>query len=633
MVSETEAGELSQFLEQLSKAAIGKLRQLTISALPLNYHMTSIAVAILPSSKALTSVTIEFSEALDEHTLRQYLSCLKDNKVACLTLCGQGSDSQIKVVQDSIQKLPHLTHLCLQDSNIWPEGWLATWLKNLPLLCVDVHLAPNQSIGSAWRLSELLLLPRCDVSVQDGGLFGVVADLFQQAKADWKEPRKLCYLKEAGRPVFTTKCPSFSLTLQTNDKLANFLDAMEATSAFDTLRIEKALDEEHEYVCLAELFRRNSPSLRSLEVEFQSPETFKGNLLAAFRDFSDAFRENTAVTSLHLAHCTFEGTDNQRALVQLSQCKTLEELNMIDVLVGHSDRAVDVFFEGLSTSRRLRKLHLSSSILATPAGDKTVRQSRMVALGRAICGSSLRWVTLSKCSINSIDMLALVEGLHNARLERLNLSNNKICDGGVIVLARALRNNEIAVSELVLAQTGVGDDALIALAWALETNEHVRSLDLSRNCSNCGEPSFGSRSMFSLSMSLPRMQMLSRLRVDLLPKDESAVSRLQTAMLENKSLNHIGEIRPLWGIHRVIDEDNFQFIPFNGCPPGFHAGPARNLLVQELQVGKVSGAKVAEELACLDRYHGKDALFGVLRSSAEQILQCCTRVKRGPGES
>ena len=87
---------------------------------------------------------------------------------------------------------------------------------------------------------------------------------------------------------------------------------------------------------------------------------------------------------------------------------------------------------------------------------------------------------LSGCQITEEGAKAIAERLKFSSIERLDLGNNMIGDGGAIRLCEALPENT-ALKRLVLMGNGLTDDSMHKMVNALLDNRHLRDLDLHRN--------------------------------------------------------------------------------------------------------------------------------------------------------
>lgn len=621
-LSRTQANNLSECLQQLARAAVDDLQTLTIKALPLDEQVGALATSLLPTTTALKNVVVELSEELSEETLVAFfLGCGSGGvSIEELKLSGSGNDSQMALLLDLIvDTLYSLRRLTLHKTNICPEGWLSTLVEQVPSLeSVHIHLAPNQPAGIESRLAEVLMAPRCHVEVQDTGLFGRLAALFKESNVAGGE-LTLYY-----RPSFTETdtilidAPSFGLILESHKGGTDLLHIMENTLAFDILRIDEDL---RDFEAIAKIIRRNLPSLHTIDLRGQHEKDRES--LAGLCGLFEALLDNTVITSVLLHECYNRGPANQLALARLSHRESLEVLSFDGVYLGslgdRADQAVDVFIEGLAQRRAMRLLNMRYALRDTVRDEEEVRRRRTLALGEAIKVSGLRTVNLSKCYLRCDDVLALLEGLRGAPLERLSLSGNEIGDEGAVALARAIQSQELNVTELVLSNCKVFDDGLMALLGAMEHNDRITLLDLQTETAYRADyryPPFTKKAAQALSTTLPRLQALRSLKLEVVVADEDCRRDLQVALLENRSV----EDGRWFSIHRKTPVFGTGFDALHV----FRAGPARNKAVRLLQEGHVESWRVPQLLAQLGQrlfgVYRPDILFGVLRACPGQVL-------------
>ncbi|ORZ23359.1 hypothetical protein BCR42DRAFT_134371 [Absidia repens] len=98
---------------------------------------------------------------------------------------------------------------------------------------------------------------------------------------------------------------------------------------------------------------------------------------------------------------------------------------------------------------------------------------------------SLRLLSITDCKLDVQSCVSIAEALkYNQSLESLNISSNPLCDDqqleGINSLKQSLYCNH-SLSNLALAETGLGSEAAVALAECLPENTTLCRLDLSRN--------------------------------------------------------------------------------------------------------------------------------------------------------
>ncbi|XP_048036225.1 NACHT, LRR and PYD domains-containing protein 12-like isoform X1 [Megalobrama amblycephala] len=93
-----------------------------------------------------------------------------------------------------------------------------------------------------------------------------------------------------------------------------------------------------------------------------------------------------------------------------------------------------------------------------------------------------RSAELSDCCITDEGCAALTSALRsNSHLRELDLSENKLGDGGLMLLSDGLKNPQCKLEKLRLNKSGVTAEGCAALASALRSNSHLRELDLTEN--------------------------------------------------------------------------------------------------------------------------------------------------------
>ncbi|XP_048011233.1 NACHT, LRR and PYD domains-containing protein 3-like isoform X2 [Megalobrama amblycephala] len=93
-----------------------------------------------------------------------------------------------------------------------------------------------------------------------------------------------------------------------------------------------------------------------------------------------------------------------------------------------------------------------------------------------------RSAELSDCCITDKGCAALASALRsNSHLRELDLSENKLGDGGLMFLSDGLKDPHCKLEKLMLNKSGVTAEGCAALASALRSNSHLRELDLTEN--------------------------------------------------------------------------------------------------------------------------------------------------------
>ncbi|ROJ33222.1 NACHT, LRR and PYD domains-containing protein 3 [Anabarilius grahami] len=93
-----------------------------------------------------------------------------------------------------------------------------------------------------------------------------------------------------------------------------------------------------------------------------------------------------------------------------------------------------------------------------------------------------RSAELSDCCITDEGCAALASALRsNSHLRELDLTENKLGDGGLTLLSDGLKDPHCKLEKLRLNKSGVTAEGCAALASALRSNSHLRELDLTEN--------------------------------------------------------------------------------------------------------------------------------------------------------
>ncbi|XP_048036227.1 NLR family CARD domain-containing protein 3-like isoform X3 [Megalobrama amblycephala] len=97
-----------------------------------------------------------------------------------------------------------------------------------------------------------------------------------------------------------------------------------------------------------------------------------------------------------------------------------------------------------------------------------------------------RSAELSDCCITDEGCAALASALRsNSHLRELDLTENKIGDGGLTLLSDGLKDPHCKLEKLTLWNCNITDEGCAALASALRSNSHLRELDLTENKLGC----------------------------------------------------------------------------------------------------------------------------------------------------
>ncbi|XP_048051941.1 NACHT, LRR and PYD domains-containing protein 12-like isoform X4 [Megalobrama amblycephala] len=134
----------------------------------------------------------------------------------------------------------------------------------------------------------------------------------------------------------------------------------------------------------------------------------------------------------------------------------------------------------LLTSENLDEFKLKKYISISQGQNHTSPDEVLQKLLPVVEASRL--AELFDCNITAEGCAALASALRsNSHLRELNLSLNKIGDGGLMLLSDELKDPHCKLEKLTLRDCNITAEGCAALTSALRSNSHLRELDLSGN--------------------------------------------------------------------------------------------------------------------------------------------------------
>lgn len=154
-------------------------------------------------------------------------------------------------------------------------------------------------------------------------------------------------------------------------------------------------------------------------------------------------------------------------------------------------------------------------------------------------------ISLFSCALSAVGIAPIAQacrrGFAAPGLQRLDLRDNvHLGDDGLAILARALPST---LESFAMGSTGCGDLGLVAMARALGTMTHLKSLYCGMN------PAIGAVGCDALAAALPRMTALSSLNLSGLHMGDAGMAALASRLPEAPALtklclcyNSIGDV-------------------------------------------------------------------------------------------
>ncbi|XP_077101927.1 NACHT, LRR and PYD domains-containing protein 12-like isoform X3 [Siphateles boraxobius] len=140
-----------------------------------------------------------------------------------------------------------------------------------------------------------------------------------------------------------------------------------------------------------------------------------------------------------------------------------------------TDEGCAALASALRSNSHLRELDLSWNKI----GDGGLT---LLSVGLKDPHCKLEKLRLDNCNITDEGCAALASALRsNSHLRELNLSGNKLQDSGVNLLSGGLKDPNCSLEKLMLSDCNLTREVCAALTSALRSNSHLRELDLSEN--------------------------------------------------------------------------------------------------------------------------------------------------------
>jgi len=238
---------------------------------------------------------------------------------------------------------------------------------------------------------------------------------------------------------------------------------------------------------------RSSTSLRSLGLDANEIGPEEVSALA------NALTTNMSLCELNLSE-NIIGSGGAVLLASiLHSAPTLQVLDLSENMIEAS--GASALANSLATNNSLRALNLTSNMIG-PEGaaafaralscNRTLTALRLASTGIGGAGacaivealernSSLRELDIGDNMIGDKFTSRIAEVVVHSRLETLGLQNSAISEAGANELATALAGDAAPIQHLNLSVNGCGDEGIVALARALQSNTTLVSLDIEDN--------------------------------------------------------------------------------------------------------------------------------------------------------
>jgi Ran GTPase-activating protein (RanGAP) involved in mRNA processing and transport len=222
--------------------------------------------------------------------------------------------------------------------------------------------------------------------------------------------------------------------------------------------------------------------------------------------------------------------DSAEKLVDILRSnKTITALDLSGNNFGLTTGVVECIADGLGSNSTLLKIDLTNCRL----GDGGVS---ILAQTLGSRNTTLQILALGGNSIRSMGVGVLLETMeqNSQHVTYLELDENPHGNEGASLLARSLRNNALPnLTRLSLYECGIGDDGFIPLMSALEQNTSLLHLDLRENHGG------SERAFLALAESLPDIKALQQVDLNWCTDLASAMPLLLTGLRKNTSLFRI----------------------------------------------------------------------------------------------
>jgi Leucine-rich repeat (LRR) protein len=248
---------------------------------------------------------------------------------------------------------------------------------------------------------------------------------------------------------------------------------------------------------------------------------------AELAELAPALYHNSSIKVLDISENNLIEMDSTILLRDILRSnKTMAALDLSGNTFGLTAGAVECIADGLGSSSTLLKIGLSNCRL----GDDGVS---ILAQTLGSRNTTLQKVTLCENTITSTSVGVLLRTMEqNSHIKDIGLQYNPIGSAGASLLARSLGNNALPnLTRLSLHHCGIGDDGFIALVSALEQNTSLLQLDL---CSTHG--GFSGRAFSALAKSLSEIKVLQQADFRWCTGLVSAMPLLLAGLRKNTSL-------------------------------------------------------------------------------------------------
>jgi hypothetical protein len=269
---------------------------------------------------------------------------------------------------------------------------------------------------------------------------------------------------------------------------------------------------------------RNQKKLQTLALRRNSLES------AHLAEIAAGLEQHMSITTLDLSGNNFNDMDSAVILRNIIHGnKSIAKLDLSYNSFGIRPEAVRCVAMGLRRSATLLEIDLACCRFENQ-GFAVLAETLFSSAGK------LKKLILSEPGFFRYNCLRpLVEAMieHESQITHLALNACYIGDEGASYLANALANN--ALPHLAWVSGGdFGDDGLINLVSALETNQSLNELDLSWNAAS--RFTFSERGFLALANSLPAIRKLKRIHFRWSPGLLSAMPSLLEGLRDNTSV-------------------------------------------------------------------------------------------------
>jgi Leucine-rich repeat (LRR) protein len=248
---------------------------------------------------------------------------------------------------------------------------------------------------------------------------------------------------------------------------------------------------------------------------------------AELAELAPALYHNTSIEVLDISGNNLKGMESAEIFRDILRSnKTMTALDLSGNRFGETTGTVECIADGLGSNSTLQKINLTDCRLRD-VGVSILAQT----LGSR--NTTLQKLALENNFITSTGVGVLLETMEQScnRIKDLDLRYNyTIGNEGASLLARSLEINALPnLTRLSVSDCGIDDDGMIALVSALEQNTSLIHLDLCNNDES-------ERAFLALAESLPEIKALQRVDFDWCPGLVSAMPLLLAGLRKNTSL-------------------------------------------------------------------------------------------------